>query len=540
MLQYTFVRYLSSETCFGLSAGRSYATYYSIRLLNSRRSFLLEITGYKVATEKLRLIASRIKYIYMLVYMVCFSMFNNAYLHAYYYNETQLMYQGLIFFGLALLVFDFFTFSVMLKTKYSVMLVLFYVACMASVIFNLKYDPVSNVKVIAWMLIQTFVFAAVDRTLPREHHKKYFKLVSEAVAIVWVSLSAWSISMFFSGYYAYLVNAEVFAGYARVGFVDGRLFGAFTDPNFASVCILFSMAMILSDMFMTKQSLPEKIYHIVILVIDYTYILLSRSRTAELALIVVMAVIGFFASKHLLEKRGLSVLCKIAVMIVSAAVCAYGTSVISTTLNSAADTVYIALHEEDDMTDEEKKQLEEETKRSDVEETDDVTNNRSTIWTDYLKVFLENPFIGTGPRNGLAYANEHMPDSYIVEMQYQYHNGYLAVLVGTGVIGFLLVMLYIVLVAKKVIVYLWTKSGEYGKDYISVLMLCTVLVVGAISALPLHILFFNNSASDAMFWFVLGYVLYMVCDGEQRKSSRLVRLTDVFRAKIFKETNTEQ
>jgi len=467
-------------------------------------------------------------------------MFNNAYLHSYYYNETQLLYQGLILFGLLILTFDFFTFSVMLKTKYSVMLVLFYVACMVSVLFNLKYDPVSNVKVIAWMLIQTFVFASVDRTLPREHHRRYFKLISEVVAIVWASLAAWSISMFFSGYYAYLVNAEVFAGYARVGFVDGRLFGAFTDPNFASVCILFSMAMILSDMFMSKQSLPEKIYHIIILLIDYAYILLSRSRTAELALIVVMAVIGFFVSKHIIEKRSLNVVVKFAAMIMSAVVFAFGTSFVCTTLNTAANAIYISLNEEDDMTDEEKKQLEEETSRNDVEETDDVTNNRSTIWSDYFEVFCKNPFIGTGPRNGLAYATEHMPDSYIVKMEYQYHNGYLAVLVGTGVIGFLLVMLYIVLVAKKVLTYLWIKSGERDGDYIPVLMLCSVLVVGAISALPLHILFFNNSACDAMFWFVLGYVLYLVCDGEERKSSVLVRVTDIFRAKAFKETNTEK
>jgi len=95
-------------------------------------------------------------------------------------------------------------------------------------------------------------------------------------------------------------------------------------------------------------------------------------------------------------------------------------------------------------------------------------------------------------------------------------------------------------VAKKVLTYLWIKSGERDGDYIPVLMLCSVLVVGAISALPLHILFFNNSACDAMFWFVLGYVLYLVCDGEERKSSVLVRVTDIFRAKAFKETNTEK
>ncbi len=484
--------------------------------------------------SKIRELTSKIKYIYILVYLVCFSIFNNVYINAYMYDQTQLLYQGLVLFGVVLIAFDFFTFAVMLKTKYSIFLVLFYIVCMLSVLFNLKYDPISNIKVIAWMLIQTFVFAAVDRTVSKEHHRKYFKYISEAVALVWFVFVVWSIVMFFAGISYRVTNDQASVGSSRVGFYDGRLFGVFTDPNYASICVLFSMLMILCNMFLKKEHVACKVYHIIMLSADLLYVLLSRSRTAELCIIASMCMVGFFASKRLLGKYGFPIIAKSVVMVLSAVIFACGSYLVTFGINYVADQTYIALRIDDNMTDKEKEEIEHGVERDDVVDSDDVTNNRAGIWKDYLSVFGENALLGTGPRNGLAYANEHMPDSYIVKEQYQYHNGYLAVLVGTGILGFLTVMVYIFLVAKKVVVYLCKKANEQASEYLPILILSCVLVIGAISALPLHIVFFNNSACDVMFWFVLGYVLYMVCDGEAEKNSLLVKITDFLRLKKFK------
>ncbi len=484
--------------------------------------------------SKIREIASKIKYIYIIVYLVCFSFFNNAYINLFLYDQTQLLYQGLVLFGIVLLAFDFFTFAVMFKTKYSLFLVLFYVACMLSVIFNFKYGIVSNIKVIAWMLIQTFVFAAVDRSVPREHHRKYFRYASELVALVWFIFVIWSLGMFIAGTHIYIKNPATTYGYTRIGFVEGRLFGVFTDPNYASVCILFTMLMTACNMFLSKEHIAFRVYHIIMLIADYLYVLLSRSRMAELCFIAVLCMVAFFVSKRLLEKHSFPVIAKSVVMVAAAISVGCFVYIANFSINYAADEAYIAINTKEDMTEEEKQEIEDGTHRIDVEENDDITNLRSAIWSDYFKVFGDNMLFGTGPRNGLEYAKEHMPDSFIVKKDYQYHNGYLAVLVGTGILGFAAVMIYIVLVAKKVVVYLWKSSKEQGQDYIPILMLCSVLVIGAISAISLHILFFNNSVCDAIFWFVLGYVLYMVCEKEPESRGIIVRLTDVLRPRKFK------
>ncbi len=483
-----------------------------------------------VKKEVIRNTVSKIKYLYILVYMVCFSLFNFVYVNHYLYSQTQLLYQGLIVIGLFIIAADMFSFGIMLKTKYSTVLVLFFCACACSVLFNLKYDPVGNVKVIMWMLVQTFVFAAIDREQSAEHHKKYFGCITESVGLVWFVGCLISVAMFFCGYSEYIENASVTVGYYRLGFVDGRLFGVFTDPNFTAVCVLFCMAMTLSRIFSKKHALPVRIYHIVVLVVDFLYVLLSRSRTAHLGMIAAAFVVVFFLIKRLCENKGIGTIKKILAMCIGAILSVtllYGTISV---LDEAASKVYLALNVPDQGSDGEVI-----VDRPDDGSDGNITNNRISIWRDYIDIFLEKPVFGTGPRNGLSYAQEIMPDSYIVEKQYQYHNGYLAVLVGSGIVGTCLLFAYILLVIKKIIVYLWTKSSSGNEHYTQTVFLSAVLIIGAISAFPLHMLFFNNSASDVMFWFVLGYVLYCVTDKTEQKTPLAYRLTSIFRPKCLSE-----
>ncbi len=485
---------------------------------------------------KLRELVSKVKYIYILVYMVCFAAFNNAYINLYFHDITSVAYKAVIFSGIVILIFDFFTFSTMLKTKYSTLLILFYIVCAVSILLNFKYDPIANLKVIVWMLIQTFILASIDRSLPREHHVKHFRLVSEAVALVFFINAAWSLVMFIRGINGTIPNPQSVTGTVRIGFVDGRLFGVFTDPNYASVCVLFTMFMIACNMFSVKEGMIRRIYHIVLLLVDFIYVLLSRSRTSEIGIIASMCIIGFFVAKRWFEKRGLPKLARTLIVILTVLIVLIGVGgyLFTEVVNRIADDIYIAMRLDENMSEEEREALESEVERPDIEGSSDITNLRSAIWKDYFEVFRRNFLFGTGPRNGLAYAGEHMPQSFIVERQYSCHNGYLAVLVGSGIVGFVLVITYIILVAVKLLRYLFRESKTSSTDYIPVVMLSCVLAVGAVSALPLLMLFFNNSVSDAIFWFVLGYVLYLIDDGEDDKKSVVERATDFFRAKQFR------
>ena len=475
--------------------------------------------------NRVRTLLSKIKYIYVLVYMTCFSLFNFVYINHYLYSRTQFIYQGLILFGLMIIAFDFFTFGIMTRTKYSIFLILFYVVCTVSILLNLKYDPVANVKVVVWMLVQTFVFAAIDKRQSAEHHRSYYRWITEAVSLVWFVGCVWSLVMFCVGFSGKTTSGGRF----KLGFVDGRLFGVFTDPNFAAVCVLFVIVMLICSLFMHKEPLPIRIYHVVVIVCDLLYVILSRSRTAEIGMIAAVMVVAFFVVKKIAEEKGVKAIKKFAVMCVSAVLCAVLTYSVHGVVNNVANRFYIAVNMEDTAPSDAIVKVE----RQDDGQNGDITNKRTGIWRDYLRVFSENVLFGTGPRNGLSYAQEHFPDSFISQRKSECHNGYFAVLVGTGLVGALVLLLYIILIAKKIIVYLWTQSGKRDANYVPILLLTVVLIIGAISAFPLHMLFLSNTVSDVMFWFVLGFVLNLVEESKEESDTLACKLTRIFRIKKF-------
>lgn len=484
---------------------------------------------------KLRKLISDVKYIYTLIYIVSFSLFYNSFIHCYIYKPTQLLYQGLVIFGIVVLVADFFISGILTRVKYGWLLVLFYLASLVSIVLNLKYDPIGNIKVVIWMVIQTFVFSALDSKQDKEYHKKYFRIITEVFSVVWLIGAAVSIVMFISRYEGVIIDPDpsVVRNTVRIGFLEGRLFGVFSDPNYASVCIIFSMFMIVSNMLMFRDNIALRIYHVALLVIDFIYIVLAKSRTAEICIYVSIALAVFFIAKSaLFAKARMKKLFRYGVAALAALLSVIILMASFSFASFAMDKFYISVGSSvsDDVDEEE---IQQELIRPDVEYSADITNHRAEIWADYFKVFEKNKIFGIGPSNGLSYAKENMPDLFIVEKGYYYHNGYLAVLVGTGIIGSVLMLAFMILNVVRIVSYLANRGRNSDDLYKPVVMLSAMLVVGAIMALPLMAIFFNNSACDAIFWFVLGFVncLIRISDNDQ-KPELFEKLTKFMRPRV--------
>lgn len=470
---------------------------------------------------KFQKVLSTVKYVYTLLYLTLFSVFYNSYVHAYAYEATQLLYQILVFAGILILVADFFTSGVFLKSKYSTVLVLFYLACAVSIAVNLSYDVVGNLKVVAWMMIQTFVFASMDKEQSREHHLKWFRYVTESFSFVWFVGAVWSFCLFLFGFGRTVVNPDSTAATTRVGFVEGRLFGVFRDPNYAALCILFSMLMILCNMFLHKEKLPAKIYHVLLLVFDFIYVLLSRSRTAVICIVTGVAVASLFlAARFFLTRKDLSFVKRWGATLL-AVVAATTVGFYATELsNDGLDRLYVAMgtyhnigetSTQENQKDLSKEELLEELVRPDVD-LDNIASSgsRSKIWSDYFQVFLKKPVFGTGPRNALTFCEEWFPDSFVAQRDYSVHNGYLSLLVSTGVVGTAVMAVFLFLVVKDVLSYLIRRIKKEDELYVPIVILTVLLYIGAISAFPMIAVFFSNSACDAIFWFALGYTLMLI------------------------------
>ena len=473
----------------------------------------------KGATELvnfLRKNISTIKYVFAFVYLIYFSFTYNSYVDYYCGFITTPLYTVLMLSGAVILAIDFFVSGFLVRFKYSCLLILFYCSLLISIFINIQHNPIGNFKVLVWLLIQTFLLNTVNSGCKETFDFKRFRIMFEAVAAVFFAGCLASIVMFLCGYGTYLPNEDFSSGYVRAGLVDGRLFGVFNDPNYASICVMITMALIIINMIMHREKCWLKIYHWILLFIDFVYIVLSRSRTTELCFYIFVAVVGFFLVFSYIKKKEIKKNARgIAISCVAAIICVCTSLGLFTVTNAVFDKVYVAasgLHSDYDSEHDYKEDL----IREDVDEQN-VSNNRFAIWNDYFRVSFEKPLFGSGPRNELEYIKEHMPESFVARRGYSSHNGYLGLWVGSGIIGTVFMLGYMFLNVKLIAGYLIRKSGSDEKYYIPILLLATVLAVIAVAAVSLKAIFFCNSIIDQLFWFILGFTVFLVSLSEPEK-----------------------
>lgn len=489
-----------------------------------------------MVVDFLRKNISTIKYIFTFVYLIYFSCTYNSYINYRFEVINDILYTSLVFIGGVILLVDFLVSGLAVRFKYSWLLILFYISLLISILSNISYNPIGNIKVVVWILIQTMVLATVNNEYKDEFHLKRFRILFEGVAGVFFINSLVSLIMFILKFGTHLPNDNFVTGYVRVGFVEGRLFGIFIDPNYASMCVMFTMMFIIINMMLHKTGILMKIYHTVLLVVDFIYIVLSRSRTTELCFYVALATIGFFLVLNLVKQKGIKTLRSLSISVIAMVLSVAIGFCLFTACDFGAEKLYVSTSEINTNYDK-NHDYKEDLIREDVTE-ENISNNRFAIWKDYFKVSFEKPLFGSGPRNELEYIKEHLPDSFVAKRGYSSHNGYLALLVGSGIIGSLLMLGFMLLNVKYIASYLIRNSGKGHKYYQAILILAIILATAAVAAVSLKSIFFCNSIIDQLFWFTFGYVLSLIRISEPEKHQK-EPLTFTLREKIFsKATKT--
>ncbi len=392
-----------------------------------------------------------------------------------------------------------------LKTEYY-LLVFFVLVCMVSTFMFREYGFAENVKTLMWTVLQLFLFTSV---LPfgREEDSNSVvcgqiamkRLMNSLIAVHFAAVVI-SVGQFFLQSH-YIVPDYNGTYDRRQGFYDERLFGVFTDPNYAAIASLLMIVFALALLQMNGRKRGIKVWYVATIVMNAFYIVLSGSRTAIVASVVVLPLFSYFHWRNRqIRKRKKwhlsGVLLAAGVFAGSLLYFAFS----NTAFSAAADVTvnlrpYIGLcpYEE-----EQKVSLE----RQDTKE--DISNNRTAIWSGAVTLWKDHPVIGLSPKNMVAYALKNHPDSYIAKTGYQAHNGYVALLVGSGLLGVLPIFILFVLLVKNVFVYMKRNKGrEMGEE----LLLCfAVMMTVGISAVFLLEIFFTVTITitGMLFWFFTG------------------------------------
>lgn len=443
------------------------------------------------------------------IYLVLFALYSIATrftLTASFIDGTlnTILYRLILIAGCFLALWQFILIRNKLLTWDTVLLFLFILTLCTGILLNRHYGLADNVYGLVTFGFQLVLFYYVSRIIEESDWINYLKRVILLCSFLWDIACIGSIAQ-------YLMNIKYVCKYAadhsavRQGIIDGRLFGLFTDPNFAAFT---SLLLIIGLWYVIRNTKLRiiRVFSYASIVLNGIYIIMSNSRTVYLSVVGSILFLVLFLSykngqdrfttalamaKHLLFRGCCTILCLIAAYFI-----------VLTPLQGVAKL----MTPERDTT--------AEMIRDDVG-GENFSNNRFTIWEAYLDLYKEKPVFGFSLRSALPYATEHHPDGYLAETQYVTHNSYISLLVETGIVGFTIMAVFILALLVRVV----KRSREKRPVTDTFLLFSTWILSILIFCLCFHDIFFTMNLETMLFWCGLGYLQKETYTGKRTKKA---------------------
>lgn len=420
------------------------------------------------------------------------------------FKVDALIFFGATALGVALIFYDLFCDKVMFKMPNVSWLCLFIISVFISSVLSIQYGLLDNINSIILLSIEFFVFYAIDFNMSKDDVYREIYQVEHLIMTVWFISMLFTLWMFLKQSYYYIDLPE--NQFVRMGVIENRLFGIYNDPNYASVTSLIMMIFSVKN-FKRDTSKFLKVFYIINIIFMFIYIILSGSRTAEVALGAAVLLWAFFIFKYIFKnmcnakKFLLSFLCAVLTLICIFFIyslvkkgIAYLPSLFSdhSTSNAIRPVSF---------------------SRSDVEENDDISNLRFKIWGSALELFKEKPLFGVSVKHIVSYAKDNFPEGIIATKGYTGHSFYVNVIACTGIVGSVLIFGFIIKSIIAVLKAIFTVTDK--EQYFNILYSCLPLVVLMCSGFFLNEIIFVNTLGAIIFWLYLGYTMYFV-NGEKQ------------------------
>lgn len=397
------------------------------------------------------------------------------------------------------------------------LVLLFLISYVVSLALTISYGYLEPTKTFIWLALHLFLlFVTDDRKSMSEYKRKITPIFCFYTFVMFVSSTA-SIVLMFLKYsnIRYFGNIRIISG-----FTWGRLWGVYTDPNYASVMAIIC---VLISLYFTKTAtkLFFRVFNIINIVVQFMYICFSDSRTGLVTLFVAVFVytllLGLKREGRICKwgKTLLSVLLALLVGVFSV----FSVSALKTGYNLYISS--IAQQDSNNNVDSESN-VDDNPELSVGREQDikgDISNRRFDLWKSGLETVITRPLFGISFNNLVPYVMEHLPNTYLVNNDHgvfnNYHNAWINILVGQGFIGFaIFLLLGVVLGIKSIKRIAKRHSKEDGAMYI---VCFSIVIASLVSSLFLQELVYTLSPNTYMFWLLLGVLVSKnpKKDGEQ-------------------------
>ena len=392
--------------------------------------------------------------------------------------------------------------------------------CVFSIAANLQYDVKRNVTyLIYWALCFFLLYTQSSQASP-EKAKKRFAIMGQVFCLITFVLAVISLVMLVT-LYSQVVTVN--GAELTRGFVYGRLYGAYRTPNVGAVMAVISIMLSVHWMVKYKKVLYT-IAAAVNILAQFLYIVFSDSRSGQVALALAGAVyVLFLAAGSQKLKKGAAK--TVAVLLLTAAT-GLGlffspklTQTAYNTILTQAAKKPAAVRPVTDADSTEPMQTDPTEPTVDLGEwvvdrgydlSGDVSNRRFDIWFSGLEIFLQEPWLGTTFSGFQPYAQENMPETYIVNNDYlqmtTFDNDFVNLLVSNGIFA-LLAFLGFVAVLLTYLIRGFARMKTPDPDMPLAMSICTASA--SFSLFASGVLYMQEPFS-AIFWMALGLMIVII------------------------------
>ncbi|MFL2134693.1 O-antigen ligase family protein [Desemzia sp. FAM 24101] len=425
---------------------------------------------------------------------------------------------------------DFFTDREMFKSSYWYLLLMAIVAYLLSTIINYDHALIRGIYNLIFMMINFFIVYPISQKQDRLTVKKNLTTFNDILIIMVFIAGVISLVMFiFHVSYIQTIGAND----ARQGFIESRLFGVYSSPNVGSIFGMLSvMASLLNNSIKRTRWHNFSKFYIINLIVQYLYFTLSSSRGTMLSLFVISFFIATLIVVPVLSEKLKSIwkatMLTLLMYGVVMVIATFSTTLLRENLGyvpSFVQNIESQFSKEDTISGKEDKEVTPVHKIAIKHSSEgaEASSGRFTIWTAGINVFKQNPLLGiTDPevyREGRD-VSAFLDESKLSEMDIKelkrsggnMHNVYVQTIVNSGIIGFAIIAVFVLLTLKDNTQYLLSFKKPTIDYQFFALIFCLLLGLFAEDFVESHILYNNRDVVGIVFWYYIGVFQYVKKD----------------------------
>ncbi len=452
------------------------------------------------------------------------------------FNLEVIPIKIILFWGIYLVIKDFFFEKIMFQPKYSWLVVLILVSYAFSVVLNISYQFPQGPVNWSYLALSLLLVYPYDRNENLDDTKKWMIRFNDCVIYVLFFTALVSLILFAINAQYWVINGTG-ETWMRQGFLENRLFGVYTSPNFGSMLGLLSVFLSFVNNILKRGSWNHfQTLYLVNIFVQYLYFTLSSSRGTRLSIIASMLFIVFLLLVHRLQKdrRYFRHIFKAALTVLASlflfSACNNASQQILSYLPSTVEFTQDVLQGEANLSFSEGMNAGSADNRPSPiviqhsDENSELSSGRFTIWRAGLKALKQRPLFGLADADLYRDLGEfeapvqidsskldQISRSELKRASGNMHNAYVSILVYTGLVGTSLFVIWAGLYAYHHLAFLFSKKFDWNRTdhqlFATILIMLIAILVD--NLVETHIVFSNGNSIGFIFWTYAGYLSYL-------------------------------